>query len=309
MRLPLEEAVLQTVAYADVFDFPLTLEEIHRFLVGIKASYSDVGRIFESDRLAPKHLERHDKFFTLPDRGGIVGVRQRRSAASRFLWPAAVNYGRLIAQIPFVRMVAVTGALAVNNSDDGDDIDYLIVTEPGRLWLCRSLVVSLVKLAARQGVQLCPNYFLSENALALTEQDLFTAHELLQMAPISGSDVYKKMLHLNSWTERFLPNANTPMSILYSTPQGYRLLSTMAEAVLRLPPSDWVEKWEMDRKIAKFGRRAAASPQRKLGENSEQPNLIEVSFTPNRCKGHFYHHGSRALSAYETQLKHLAEES
>ncbi len=306
--LPLEAAILQGVAYADVFDFPLTHDEIHHYLVGISASSSEVKFILDSDRLTPKYLERHDRYFTLAGRSEIVGERLNRSAASNYLWPSANNYGQLIAQIPFVRMVAVTGALAVNNVDHGDDIDYLIVTEPGRLWLCRSLVILLVKLAERRGELLCPNYFLSESALALTEQDLFTAHELLQMVPITGSEIYKKMLLLNSWAARFLPNAYARMSDSSPSSPGRHPLSTAAETVIRTRPGNWFEKWEMDRKIAKFGRQGATRLPEEQAGTPEAANLVEVSFSPDRCKGHFNHHGSRALRAYDTQLKYLAKE-
>ena len=38
---PLEKAILETLAYSDVFDYPLTLDELHRFLT-ISATVSEL---------------------------------------------------------------------------------------------------------------------------------------------------------------------------------------------------------------------------------------------------------------------------
>src|SRR5260370_36997232 len=81
------------------------------------------------------------------------------------------------------------------------------MAERGRVWLCRAIVVGLVRTAALRGVELCPNYFLSERALVLDERNLFTAHEAAQMVPLTGIETYQRMRTLHRWTETFLPNA------------------------------------------------------------------------------------------------------
>ena len=58
-----------------------------------------------------------------------------------------------------------------------------------------------------RAITLCPNYFLAESALRLSTQNLYTAHELTQMVPLFGLPVYQAMRRLNTWTDRFLPNA------------------------------------------------------------------------------------------------------
>jgi hypothetical protein len=206
----------------------------------------------------------------------------------------------IMADLPFVRMVAVTGALAVNNLAGRLDLDYLVITQPGRLWLCRALTILLVHWARLKGVTICPNYFLAENSLSISERNLYTAHELAQMVPISGLDVYWKMRELNSWTRAFLPNAGglpqpaeIPSSLLSQGRSSTgRPLWRAVEALLRTPAADWLEGWEMERKIRKF--------QAGLGDPSE------IDFSADWCKGHFEAHGIRTLQAYEARLQRLA---
>ncbi|MDQ7029329.1 MAG: hypothetical protein Q9O62_05875 [Ardenticatenia bacterium] len=163
---PLEQAVLKTVAYADIFDYPMRPAEVHRYLIGLRATPDDVNTALGSTPLQP-YLVHRESYVVLRGREACVAVRQEREANAQRLWPKAVHYGHLIGHIPFVRMVAVTGALAVNNVKAGADIDYLVVTEPGYLWVCRAAVIALVRLVRLQGVELCPNYFLSTRALGL----------------------------------------------------------------------------------------------------------------------------------------------
>src|SRR5215211_8456884 len=46
-RGSIEQAVLRTVAYADVFDHPLTVPEAHRYLVGVAAPAASVHAALE----------------------------------------------------------------------------------------------------------------------------------------------------------------------------------------------------------------------------------------------------------------------
>ena len=300
---PLGRAILQAVGYADVFDFPLTAAEIWRNLVEVAAGEEEVVIALNSSRLAPR-LIAQEGYYMLPGRSGLVELRRRRAVASSQLWPRAHHYGRLIAALPFVRMVAVTGALAVNNSGPGDDIDYLVVTEPGRLWLARAFTILLVKRAARRGDLICPNYFISDQALALPERDLFTAHELAQMAPLAGFDVYRRMLALNTWAGDFLPNMRPAHRVAFEKPNR-SLSKRIAELLLRTPPGGWLERWEMTRKQARFSRQLTSFEG--VLEGLNEPELLyEVAFSAQRCKGHFNQHGRRTLQTYGAHLERMA---
>jgi hypothetical protein len=290
--LTVEAAILRTVAYADVFDYPLTTPEIHRYLE-VAAPLDAVQATLENGRLIPRRLIHRQGCFSLPGRESIVGLRQHRAAVAAHVWPRAARYSQAIASLPFVRMVALTGALTMDNVEPGDDIDYLIVTEPGRLWLCRALVVALVKLAARQGHELCPNYLLSENALVFHEHNLFTAHEVTQMVPLVGSQTYRRLRQLNAWTADFLPNAHDMPRQVDTVPQSRHPVRALAEGVLSTAVGARLERWEMTRKVRKFSQR-----------HGQEGN---ASFSPDRCKGHFDSHGQAILAAFADRLRQVQE--
>jgi len=290
-----QAAVLCTLAYADLFDYPLTAAEIHRYLVGVKVDLPTVDGLLNNGR-TPECLVRSGAYFALSGREGIVDIRGERAQAAAELWPVAVRYGEVIARLPFVRMAAVTGALAVDNAEPNDDIDYLLVTAPDRLWLCRAMIIHfVVKPAARRGITLCPNYLLSERALARFEHDLFTAHEIVQMVPLSGHDMYQRICRLNRWAARFLPNAYGQPRCIDGNRLPGRAWIHKTEPILQSPAGGWLERWEMKRKIDRFDRQCQGD--------------TEASFSGDWCKGHFESHGQLVREALFRRLETLAWDS
>lgn len=286
----LQRAVLQTVTYADIFDYPLTPDEIHRYLIGVPASRDAVHALLDGDALIPAHLSRREEFITLAGRETIVDVRRERERLAGALWVQALRYGRMLASFPFVRMVAVTGELAMDNVGPSSDIDYFIVTEHRRLWLCRGFALLLVRAAAKVGVALCPNYLLSERALTLQTRDLYAAHEIAQMVPISGLDTYARFRQANRWMLDELPNAVGAPRELRTMPHA-RPLRALAESALRTPLGGAVDRWERDRKVRKLSRNARAGG--------------EASFAADWCKGHYHNHGRLILEAFDERTRRV----
>src|SRR6266852_977870 len=203
----LRRAILVTVIYADLFDHALTRDEIHRYLIGQAASAAEVVAMLEDGAELRCDIAQTEDRFQLRGRPPLADIRRERVAASADLWPVAKRYGAWIARLPLVRLVGVTGALAMNNARPDDDVDLFILVRPGRLWLCRLLVLGVVRLAARRGYVLCPNFLLSTDHLRLSVRNLFTAHEVVQMVPLEPSPWYGAFLEANGWVRDLLPNA------------------------------------------------------------------------------------------------------
>jgi len=281
-----EHAVLQALAYADIFDYPLRAAEVHRYLIGVAVGPEALDLALHGAVLG-NQLSRVGDFYTLPGREGTVATRTWRQRRSESAWPRAMHYARLIAGLPFVRMVAVTGELAMDNVDVGSDIDFFIVTESGRVWSSRLLAVAVARYARPRGDVVCPNYLLAANALELTERNLYSAHEVAQMVPVYGLAVYDELRAQNGWVLDFLPNAAGPPEARRERVAGTRLAGAVrpiAEAVLRTPIGAGIERSEMRRKIRKLER--------------ERAPTAEVTFSADRCKGHFDSHGERILAAF-----------
>lgn len=208
----LQRAALKTLAYADIFDYPLTLEEVHRFLISpnlidLKAIQNAISNF--------SGVEEKGGFFFLAGRENLVSIRGVREGASSAKMKKARRLASVIAFLPWVKFVGVTGSLAMRNSKEGDDIDLMIVTSPRRLWLCRLLVTMFLLLTGNYRRitkiknRLCPNLYLTTDKLAVAEEErnLFTAHEVAQVVGlIDKEEVLAKFRFENRWVGEYLGN-------------------------------------------------------------------------------------------------------
>jgi hypothetical protein len=283
-----ESAILRTVLYADIFHFALTIDELHRFLIHDEpVTMAELERTLYSSRQLAALLCVQDGCVALSSRAHIISLRHQRTEIAARLLRSGVHYGRILANLPFVRMVAITGAIAMQNpSGAHDDIDYLLVVQTGRVWLARALSILVVRYARLWGTKLCPNYVVAHDQLTQQRRDLYIAHEIAQMMPLYGHTLYEKMLALNAWAAHVLPNSK-PYE-LKEADRRSRLKQT-AEYVLGGRLGNLLDTLEYRRRAHKFRARAQAP------ESSAAIDRQQV-------KGHFIDHGQRILEQYHERL-------
>lgn len=215
----LQKAILKTLAYADVFDYPLTLGEIQLFLITSSEKTSFLKEIKNEINKPELHslIDSQKNYFFLKNHEEIISLRQKRSFYSSQKLDLVKKTVGWLKLIPFIKMVGITGNLAMKNADENDDIDLLIITGRKRLWLTRLLTIFLIELVSKRRHpgdkevkdKICLNMFLDEEHLTLpkNEQSLFTAHEVCQLKILwQRKNIYQKFLKENQWCKKFLPN-------------------------------------------------------------------------------------------------------
>lgn len=283
-------SLLVALVYSDLFDYPLTLNELFRYQAASRFREDEIGAALASMCVPGALIAERDGYYFLRGRDYLVELRRQRAARSEKVWRRAKLYSSWIARLPFVRMVAVTGALSVDNIADKPDIDLLVVATPGRVWMCRRLLIALVRLARLAGDELCPNYILSKDKLTLEQRDFFTAHELAQMVLIWGAPLYERMISCNAWAAELLPEA-FPAARRATLPHPTGPITRMVERVLSLNLLDGWERWELARLQAKL------RPQ--IGDEAE------IVCSLDQCKGHTARHRSLAISRFRKRLAEL----
>ncbi len=217
----LQKNILATIAYYDGMDYPLTGFEVWKYLINFNSQltthnsqlFSLVNVINELGEYNFKRFVEEDRgFYFLRGRKELVDQRIKRDKISvgkikklrRVVW--------LSRFIPFIRMIGITGALAMKNADYKSDWDVLIVLKSGRIWTGRTLITIFAQLLGKRRHngkirnRICLNYFITDKSLDLITKDIFSAHEYFFMLPIFDAGIFQKFQIRNSWIRDYKPN-------------------------------------------------------------------------------------------------------
>lgn len=200
-----ERAVLQSVIYASLFDYPLTLAQLGDSLVAVAADHATIAAWWRNSRLLQATVGHRDGLYFPAGRDDLVQTRARREALSRDLLHRDRHLLELVARMPFVRLVALSGSLAHLNAERAADIDLFVITSPGRVWLVTVGVLVMAKVLGWRK-RLCLNYVISERRLAIAPADLFTANQIIHLQPLAGYSTYRRFIDANPFVSHWYPN-------------------------------------------------------------------------------------------------------
>src|SRR5436190_6960568 len=198
----IESSLLQILAYFSVFDFPLSADEIRRFLP--PGSNEEVVEPALSRLVEAGAIFKLDKVYSLQNNMEPVMKKHQAYQRAQQLLPHAMKIGRLLCGFPFVRGIGISGSLSKMYANDKADFDFFIITKADRLWIARTIMHLYKKWTFLRGRQHyhCMNYFLDEKALQLKDQNIYTAIETITLIPVCGEGL-QDFFAANGWVSEW----------------------------------------------------------------------------------------------------------
>ena len=192
--------------YFDIFNYPLTLNEIARH--STISTFSETELLKELEALQQrKIIHTSQNFFFLPQKEYTVDRRIPGNKKADLYIKKARKISKFISYFPFIEGIFLSGSISKGFADHDSDIDYFIVTSPGRLWLSRTMLILFKKLFLFNSKKyFCLNYFIDSNHLEIPDKNIFTAIELKYLLPTYNERIYQNILKSNHWANEYLPN-------------------------------------------------------------------------------------------------------
>jgi hypothetical protein len=219
--------ILTTVVYYDVLDYPLTAFEVWKYLItkdykscsydpdreygAEKCALSEVIELLRGDELKAK-IQTLNGFYFLNGRAALVNQRLRRNKIAEEKYKIVRRVVRFLRFVPYVRMIGVTGRMAMKNTEKKSDLDFFICLEAGHIFTGRTLVTMMVQLLGKRRYQdkianrVCLNYFITTKSLEIETKTLFASSEYHFMLPVFGFKYFQKFQGANKWIEEYHGN-------------------------------------------------------------------------------------------------------
>jgi len=258
----LERYIIETIAYYDALDYPLTEFEIWKYLTcyqgnakGKTYTLTDVVGVLKTSETLKSKFQSRWGFYHLIGRSHLVEQRIERNKISDLKLKKIMKVVRWLRYVPYVRMIGVTGRVAMKNAEAASDLDLLIVLRYKGIFTGRLLMTALVHLLKKRRHhekitdRICLNYFITDKSLEILTKDLFSASEYYFMLPVFGFEIFREFQKANDWIKNykinFVPD-DIPNLLLVEDNRLSTIARRFGEVVLS---QKWLEKklkkWQM----------------------------------------------------------------
>jgi hypothetical protein len=252
----LEREIIRTISYFDVFTYPLTKAQLASFLACAIAADSQFDKVLH--RLMQKELVHFSQgYFYLSTRTAeIVASRLENERRAYTMLKRARWVSFFLKQVPFVRAVFLTGSLSKHVMPHKGDIDFMIVTEFNRLWVCKMILTGFRRIFLLNSKKyFCINLMVTENAIHFPNHNYFNAVEIATTQVIWNTAAFVKYQKENDWIYNYLPNwkplkdgicllsnSRSPLQMLYESVLNVLNLDVMNTSLMHIARKFWRKK-------------------------------------------------------------------
>lgn len=219
----IRQSCIATLAYFDLFQYPLTLVEVYRYLYWLGNVGDDELSVVTLDTvrdvLHDPAIGERDGYYFLKGSEPSVALRHSRYRLAQKKMRRAKWFAWCAARLRSVRLVAVCNNLAFCNARKESDIDLFIIVEPGALWTARFCITSVLTLfrlrptRQKSADQLCASFWITSAAmdvssLALPDGDPYLLFWIATLRPLYDAGGYADAFFAaNMWVKKRLPFA------------------------------------------------------------------------------------------------------
>jgi predicted nucleotidyltransferase len=236
--------ILKTLGYFDLFQYPLTREEIYLFN-SIKVNSIAIDNELQI-LISNKNIFKVGEFYSLHNNNALAERRHSGNLLASEHLVTARRVAKFLSKFPYVKAIAVSGSLSKNFATDKTDIDFFIITAANRLWIARTCMHLYKKLTFLRGRQnwFCMNYYVDENAMEIEEKNIFTAIEIATLLPMYGKECLDLFIEKNKWKDSFFPLKHFNNTASPGARKG--LISKLIESIFTGSFGDWTDIKLMD---------------------------------------------------------------
>jgi predicted nucleotidyltransferase len=221
----LEKSILATIAYFDIFDYPLTVVEIWKWIYGaeVEDNSPNIGKIWENlenNQLIKSLVDCRRGFYFLKNRDDLVGLREERYVLAVKKIKKARRVARFLKFIPGIKMIALCNSLAWTNAREESDIDFFIVTDKNKIWTVRFWTAGFLQIFGLRPNRksnkdkICLSFFVDEDslnleplAISVDKPDIYLIYWIAQLQPLfDRGGIYQDFWQANDWVKNFIPN-------------------------------------------------------------------------------------------------------
>ncbi len=264
----LQESIRATLCFFDLFDYPLTFQELKFYLLSDKTfSDDEIKNTVEGD----DNIILREDFYCLKGSEGHINSRKVRSVIAANYYKKLRRFLPFIRLVPFVKMAAVCNTLAIGCPTAKSDIDLFVVSKKNRIFFVRTFTTILFHLLGvrRHGEKVsgrfCLSFFVSDEKLDLSgllkgNDDIYFMYWFRTLRPVYGEKTFTEFIMANPWSEKYFSNTKNVLderqSVFWNNGKIFRFFAVINEFIFGGFLGDIVEKFLSKKHLLRHQKRS-----------------------------------------------------